>query len=142
MERPVGSTGGHGECGLKGETGIQGCVGAEDDRGERSERSVKGKKGIQGGNSDVLSVLGDHLPIQLATRYGEKMCFLKYHVSEDRSCIIELSGGVGTLRNVNGNATIIKQTCPKLVYSVEQRKALELMTIVEEKCPIAQRDGL
>ena len=41
---------------------------------------------------------------------------------------------------VHGNATIIK-TGPKLVYSVEQRKALELMTIVEEKCPIAQRDG-
>ena len=31
------------------------------------------------------------------------------------------------------------QTGPKLVYSVEQRKSLELMTIVEEKCPIAQR---
>ena len=28
---------------------------------------------------------------------------------------------------------------PELVYSVEQRKALEL--IAEEKCPIAQRDG-
>ena len=34
---------------------------------------------------------------------------------------------------VHGNATIIKQTGPKLVYNVEQRKALELMTIVEEK---------
>ena len=43
---------------------------------------------------------------------------------------------------VHGNATIIKQTRPKLVYSVEQRKALELMAIVEEKCPIAQRDGI
>ena len=29
---------------------------------------------------------------------------------------------------VHGNATIIKQTGPKRVYSVEQRKALELMT--------------
>ena len=29
------------------------------------------------------------------------MCFIKYHVSEDRSSIIELSGGVGTLRNVS-----------------------------------------
>ena len=27
------------------------------------------------------------------------------------------------------------------MYSVEQRKALELMTIVEEKCPIAHGDG-
>ena len=43
---------------------------------------------------------------------------------------------------VHGNATIIEQTGPKPVYSVEQREALELMIIVEEKCPIAQRDGL
>ena len=35
---------------------------------------------------------------------------------------------------VHGNATIVKQTGPKLVYSVEQRKTLELMTIVEEEC--------
>ena len=33
---------------------------------------MKGEKGIQGDNSDVLSVLADHLPIQLVTRYGEK----------------------------------------------------------------------
>ena len=43
---------------------------------------------------------------------------------------------------VHGNATIKEQTGPKHLYSVEQWKALELMTIVEEKCPIAQRDGL
>ena len=41
---------------------------------------------------------------------------------------------------VHGNATIIKQTGPKLVYSSKQRKALELMTNVEEKCQIARRD--
>ena len=29
------------------------------------------------------------------------MCFVKYHVSEDRSSIAESSGGVQTLRNVN-----------------------------------------
>ena len=29
------------------------------------------------------------------------MCFVKYHVSEDRSSIIELSGGVGTLRSIS-----------------------------------------
>ena len=28
------------------------------------------------------------------------MCFIKYHVSEDRSSIVELAGGVGTLRSV------------------------------------------
>ena len=37
---------------------------------------------------------------------------------------------------VHGNTTIIKQTCPKLVHSVAQRNALELKTIVEEKCLI------
>ena len=68
---------------------------------ERGERGVKGEKGIQGDNSDVLSVLDDHLPIQLTTRYGDKLCFVKYNLSEDRSSIIELSGGVGTLRNVS-----------------------------------------
>ena len=29
----------------------------------------------------------------------------------------------------------------ELVYSAEQRRALELLVVVEEKCPIAQRDG-
>ena len=43
---------------------------------------------------------------------------------------------------VHGNATIVKQTGLKLVYSAEQRKALEMMTIVDEKCPVAQGDGL
>ena len=43
---------------------------------------------------------------------------------------------------VHGNATIVKQTGTKLVYSAEQRNALEIMAIVEEKCPIAQQDGL
>ena len=36
---------------------------------------------------------------------------------------------------VHGNATIVKQTGPKLVYSVEQRNPLELMSVMEEKCP-------
>ena len=40
---------------------------------------------------------------------------------------------------VHGNATIIEQKGPKLVYSVEQQRALELMTILEEKFPIAPR---
>ena len=42
---------------------------------------------------------------------------------------------------VHENATIVKQTGPKLVYSVEQRKVLELMAIVEEKCLITYGDG-
>ena len=37
---------------------------------------------------------------------------------------------------VHGNATIVRQTGPKIVYSAEPRKALEMMAIVEEKCPI------
>ena len=71
------------------------------DHGERGERGVKGEKGIQGDNSNDLNVLADHLPIQLATRYGEKMCFVKYHASEDRSSIIEFSADVGTQSNVS-----------------------------------------
>ena len=29
------------------------------------------------------------------------MCFVKYHVSEDKSSVVEASGGVQTLRNVS-----------------------------------------
>ena len=79
MQGPIGSTGVQGERCLKGD--IQRSVGAKGDRGEPGERSVKGEKGIRGDNSDVLSVFADHLPIQLATRYGEKMRFINYHVS-------------------------------------------------------------
>ena len=39
---------------------------------------------------------------------------------------------------VYGNATVVKQTGPKPVDSAEQRKTLEMMVIVEEKCLIAQ----
>ena len=66
------------------------------------ERRVKGDKSIQGDNSNILDILAEHLPIQLATPYGGKMCFIKYHVSEDRSRIVEFAGGVGRLRCVNG----------------------------------------
>ena len=48
--------------------GTQRLVGDKGDRGERGEHGVKGEKGIQGDNC----VLANHLPIQLATRYGEK----------------------------------------------------------------------
>ena len=47
--------------------------------------------------------MADHLPIQLATRYGEKICFVKHFVSEDKSSIVESSGGVQTLRNVSAH---------------------------------------
>ena len=43
---------------------------------------------------------------------------------------------------LHGNATIVKQTGPKLLYITEQRKVLEMMAIVEEKYPITQRDKL
>ena len=55
---------------------------------------------MQADTSDVLSVLAAHLPIQPAKRYGEKLCFVKYHVSEDKSSIVESSGGVHTRANV------------------------------------------
>ena len=41
---------------------------------------------------------------------------------------------------VHGNATTVKQAGPRVVYGAEQRKALEMITIVGEKYPIAQRD--
>ena len=45
--------------------------------------------------------MADHLPIQLdSVRYGEKMCFVKYHVSEYKSSIVDSSGGVQTIRDV------------------------------------------
>ena len=55
----------------------------------------------------------------------------------------DLCDGMFKSKNItlHGNATIVKHTGGKLVYSVEQRKSLELMAIVGEKCPIAQRDG-
>ena len=43
---------------------------------------------------------------------------------------------------VHGNATIVKHAGPKLVHGAEQWKALEMLPIVDEKCPIAQHDGL
>ena len=98
VQGPVGITGVQGERGPEGHYGTQGLVGKRGDCGERDER---GEKGIQGDTSDVLSVLADHLHIQLATRYCEKICFVKYHVSEDRSSIVESPGGVQTLRNVS-----------------------------------------
>ena len=30
---------------------------------------------------------------------------------------------------------------PELVYSAEQRRALELLVVMEEKCPVVQHDG-
>ena len=51
--------------------------------------------------------------------------------------------GIFKSKNItlHGNSTIIGQTGLKLVYSVQQQKALELMAIVEEKCPVSQQDG-
>ena len=71
------------------------------ERGERGQRGDRGEKCTQSDASDVLSVLNTHLPIQLAERYGEKMCFVKYHVSEDESSVVRMTGGVQTLCNVS-----------------------------------------
>ena len=95
----VGARGEKGEHGPRGRYGTQSLVGDQGDRGERDERGERGENGLQGDTSDVLSVLADHLPNQLVTRYGENMCFVKYHVSEDKSSIVESSGAVQTLRN-------------------------------------------
>ena len=101
MQGPVGANGVKGERGPQGPYGTQGLVGNQSDRGERGECGERGEKGLQCDTSVVLSVFAYHLPIQLATRYGEKMWFVKYHVSEDKSSIVESSGGVQTLRNVS-----------------------------------------
>ena len=44
----------------------------------------------------------------------------------------DVCGGIFKSKNitVHGNATILEQKGPKHAYSVEQRKALELMAIV------------
>ena len=83
---PKGPAGVKGDHGPQGRFGIQGLV-----CGQRGER---GEKCIQGVTSAVRNVLGAHTPIQLATRYGAKMCFVKYHVSEDKSSIVESLDGV------------------------------------------------
>ena len=93
-----------GPDGIKGDRGPQGSVanqGFVGDQGERGERGEREEKCLQGDTSDALSVLADHLPIQLGKRYCEKLFFVKYHVSEDKSSIVESSGGVQTLRNVS-----------------------------------------
>ena len=98
---PKGPSGEKGDRGWEGPPGLQGLVGDQGERGERGQRGERGEKGVQGDASDVLSVLATHLPIQLAERYGEEMCFVKYHVSEDESSVVRMTGGVQTLRNVS-----------------------------------------
>ena len=66
VQGPVGTTGVQGERGPEGHYGTQDLVG---EIGDRGERGTKREKGIEGDTSDVLA---DHLPIQLASRYGEK----------------------------------------------------------------------
>ena len=95
-----GPAGVKGDCGPQGPFGIQGLVGDQGDCGERGEHGERGEKGLQGDTSDVLSVLAAHIPIQLVKRYGKNMCFVKYHVSEDKSSIVE-SSGVQMLHNVS-----------------------------------------
>ena len=47
----------------------------------------------------------------------------------------DVCDGIFKSKNITEHrkATIIEQKGPKIVYSVEQRKALELMTIVETR---------
>ena len=81
--------------------GVAGPDGPNGPSGEKGDRGWEGSPGIQGLASDVLSVLATHLPIQLAEWYGEKMCFVKYHVSEDETSVVRMTGGVQKLRNVS-----------------------------------------
>ena len=72
MKGPVCASCVKGERVPQGPYGIQGLLGYQADRRERGKRGERGEKGLQGDTSDVLSVFADHLPIHLATRYGEK----------------------------------------------------------------------
>ena len=72
-----------------------------DEKVNEARGGERGEKGVQSNTSNVLSVLAVHLQIQLAKRYGEKMCFVKYHVSEDQSSVVRMTGGEQTLRNVS-----------------------------------------
>ena len=98
---PKGPSGEKGDRAWEGPPGIQGLVGNQGERGEHGQRGERGEKGVQVDASDVLSILSALLPIQLAEPYGEKMCFVKYHVSEDQSSVVRMTGGVQTLRNVS-----------------------------------------
>ena len=98
---PKSPSGEKGDRGREVPVGILGLVGDQGERGEHGHRGERGDKGVQGDTSDVLSLLPAHLPIQLVKRYGEKICFVKYHVSGDKSNIVRSHGGVQTLRNVS-----------------------------------------
>ena len=141
-----GPAGVKGDRGPEGPVGIQGLVGDQGERGKRGERGERGEKGLQGDTSDVLSVLAANIPIQLATRYGEKMCFVKYHVSEDKSNIVESSGGVQTLRNVSAYNEHTWHFDAKFVDKQEHTRAnvqkapghghfLEMKNTAEYHCP-------
>ena len=112
-----GPAGVKGDRGPQGPFGIQGLVGDQGDRGERGERGERPEKGLQGDTSDVLSVLAAHI------RYGEKLCVVKYHVSEDKSSIVESSGGVQTLRNVSAYHEPVWHFDVKFVAKQEHTKA-------------------
>ena len=62
----------------------------------------------------------------------------------ESATVVDECGGNFKSKNItaDGNVTIVKQTGPRLVYSAEQQKALEMLAIVEEKCLVAQRVGL
>ena len=61
--------------------GISGEDGVQEENGQRGPTGLKGDRGLQGAqgvfsDNDVVTVLLEHLPIQLTTRYGYKMCFM------------------------------------------------------------------
>ena len=101
---PQGPVGPKGSTGLIGVRGVEGVTEAEKARLvfkvfleiKVNEASVDSVVNEEKRASDVLSVLATHLPIQLAERYGEKMCLVKYHISEDESSVVRMTGGVQT----------------------------------------------
>ena len=104
---PKVPSGEKGDRGWEGPPGLQGLVGDQGERGERGQRGKRGEKCVQGDASDVLSVLATHLPIQLAERYGEKMCFAQYHISDEQGHAkvnVQIASGRGHFLEMNNTA--------------------------------------
>ena len=82
-----------GKIGLPGPIGSKGSVGEHGEKGDKGDAGVIGPHGLVGlrGSTGLRGVQG----------VAEKLCFVKYHVSEDKLSIVESSEGVETLRNVS-----------------------------------------
>ena len=56
------------------------------------------------------------------------MCFVKYHVSEDQSSIVRMSGGVQTLRNVSTYILMLNLSISKDIQRQTYRQLQDMDT--------------